>query len=259
MAGSLAVHAASAATAIAVPGAWRLAASAMVANHVVLTGAGLWPRSSWLGRNLTRLDEPGDRVALTFDDGPDPEVTPAVLDRLDRAGARASFFCIGKRAEREPDLVREIAARGHRVENHTYSHANGFYFYGRGAMEREVDRAQALLGELTGREPRLVRAPAGIRNPWFQPVLEARGLVLASWTRRGFDTVARDPRAVAARLTRSLSAGDVLLLHDSGGAERRATVIETLDAVLAAIDAAGLRAAPFEPPGATARGDGAAA
>ena len=76
-------------------------------------------------------------VALTFDDGPHPEVTPAVLDLLDQAGARATFFCVGRRAEAHPDIVAAIRERGHGVENHTYSHPNGFAFMARaGSGER---------------------------------------------------------------------------------------------------------------------------
>jgi hypothetical protein len=110
---------------IAEPGYWRWALGAVLANHAVLTVAGLWPRSHWLGPNWTRLPAvaaAGNEIAVTFDDGPDPLVTPQVLDLLDSFAVKATFFCIGVKAARYPDLCREIVRRGHAVENHSQRH-----------------------------------------------------------------------------------------------------------------------------------------
>lgn len=253
---SAALHAGAAVGAAFYPQHWPVAAAAVVADHVVLAAAGMWPRSRLLGPNLCRLPESaGTSVALTFDDGPDPEVTPRVLDRLEAAGARASFFCVGRHAATHPEIVREVAARGHRVENHSYTHRNGFAFHGPRRLGRDIDRAQALLSELAGAPPRWFRAPAGIRSPWLDPVLAGRGLRLASWTRRGFDAVARDPARVARRLLSGLSARDVLLLHDGTMLRRppRArTVLDVLPVLLDAIAAAGLRPVALPAPEALA-------
>ena len=145
------------------PSWWPWLLGALLANHAVLA-AGMHPRSQWAGRTLVRLPGPEGRawsnqVALTFDDGPDPAVTPWVLDLLDAHGARASFFCIGQRAAAHPALVREIARRGHRVENHTWSHPCGFAAMGPRAMQREVRQAQAALTSLAG-------AALGARPGW---------------------------------------------------------------------------------------------
>jgi peptidoglycan/xylan/chitin deacetylase (PgdA/CDA1 family) len=191
------------------------------------------------------------KVALTFDDGPDPVVTPRVLARLEERGVHATFFCIGRRAEEHPGLVAEIARRGHRVENHSYRHSAAFCFLGPRAIGRELDRAQAALMRQAGSAPRWFRAPAGLRNPWLDGALLPRGLELVSWTRRGFDTVSSEPDAVVRRLTRGLAARDVLVLHD-GGAARTAggapVVLEALPRLLDALDAAGLSAIPLPPP-----------
>src|SRR5580658_1008671 len=88
---------------------WPLALGALVANHIILALGGLLPRSRLLGPNLTRLPGGNDRVALTIDDGPDPDVTPAVLDLLAEYGVRATFFCIGDRVAKHPQLARRIA------------------------------------------------------------------------------------------------------------------------------------------------------
>jgi peptidoglycan/xylan/chitin deacetylase (PgdA/CDA1 family) len=230
------------------PSWWRVAVGCLVADHLSLAAAGLWPRSRLTGPNLVRL--PAGRaaageVALTFDDGPDLEVTPAVLDLLDRHGARASFFAIGRKAEAHPELVAEIARRGHRVENHSYRHSHRFSLLGPWAAGRELDRAQRVLAAAAGRPPVWFRAPAGLRSPFLELVLAPRGLHLVSWTRRGFDTVTGDPARVAARLTRGLRGGDVLLLHDGGGArtaDGRPVVLAALPRLLAAIADRGLRA-----------------
>jgi len=235
------------------PRSWRLALGVAVADHLVLLAASLTPGSALLGSNLRHLGAAAARrgeVALTFDDGPDPRVTPRVLDLLEAAGARASFFLIGHRAAAHPDLAREIARRGHRIENHTWSHPHGFAFGGPAAMGQEIDRAQRLLTDLGGRPPAWFRPPAGIRNPMLAGVLAPRHLGLASWTRRGFDGVRADPGAVARRLTRGLAGGDVLLLHDGSslvGADGRqaGTVLAALPRVLDSLGRRGLTAVPL--------------
>jgi peptidoglycan/xylan/chitin deacetylase (PgdA/CDA1 family) len=243
---SIGCHLAAAAAFAAEPAWWPWCVAALVLNHAVITTAGLWPRSSWLGSNLRSL--PADavarrEVAITIDDGPDPLVTPAVLDLLDAHGARATFFCIGEQAERHPELCREIVARGHSVQNHTQRHSHLFAFSGPQGFASEIDRAQQTLVRITGQRPTFFRAPAGFRNMFLAPVLDKRNLQLVSWTRRGYDTVRSNPADVLARLTRKLAAGDILLLHDNS-AERspsgRPAMLKVLPELLRRIDAAGL-------------------
>jgi peptidoglycan/xylan/chitin deacetylase (PgdA/CDA1 family) len=245
---SAALHAAAAAGVVLAPGAWHWALGAVAADHLLLTAAGLWPRSTVLGPNLVRLPEAAAarrEIALTIDDGPDPDVTPAVLDMLDAAGAKASFFCIGARARRHPGLCREIVARGHRVENHGDSHSKAFAAFGPGRLRADIAAAQAALHEITGQAPRFFRPTAGLRSPLLDPVLSRLGLRLAAWTRRGFDTQDRDATRVYERLARGLAPGDILLLHD-GNAVRapsgRPVIAEVLPRLLADMRAASLAA-----------------
>jgi peptidoglycan/xylan/chitin deacetylase (PgdA/CDA1 family) len=241
---SWAAHGLGAAALVVAPGGWRVVVAALLANHAVIGASGMWPKSRLLGPNLVRLPvSPEAKVALTFDDGPDPQVTPAVLDILDSHRAKATFFSIGRRVEAHPALAAEVLARGHAVENHSYNHPNTFAFGATRSMEREVLGAQDAIERATGRRPRLFRAPAGIRNPWLEPCLAKAGLSLVSWTRRGFDTVSRDAEAVTRRLLRGLRAGDILLLHDGGGARNaagRPVVLETLPRVLDELASRGL-------------------
>jgi len=250
---SVGVHLCAGAAAWAWPGTEWWSLGALAANHAVLTGAGLVPRSRLLGPNLRHLPATESlpaaatgRVALTFDDGPDPEVTPRVLDQLDAAGARATFFCIAETARRHPALTREIVARGHSVQNHSRAHRHHFSLLGPRGFEREIGDAQALLADLTGSLPHCFRAPAGLRNPLLDPVLHRLDLHLVSWTRRGFDTVDGNVGRVLGRLVCGLAARDILLLHDGHarvGAGGRPVVLEVLPVLLDRLRDAGLATA----------------
>ncbi len=242
---SAGVHSAALVTLAVSPNSWPLALGALVANHAAIAAAGMAPRSRLLGPNITRLPSPRPGVmALTFDDGPDPDVTPRVLALLEQAGAVATFFCIGRRAQQHPDLIAAIGAGGHGIENHTFSHHSGFALGRTAALRAEVHRGQVALTAAGAAPPRFFRAPAGMQNPWLPSVLAAEGLSLVSWTRRGFDTVTRDPELVARRLVKNLAAGDILLMHD-GRSARTAhgapVVLEALARVLEHMAARGLR------------------
>jgi peptidoglycan/xylan/chitin deacetylase (PgdA/CDA1 family) len=228
------------------PEIWTWAVAAIVADNVLLTFAGLWPRCALLGANWTSLTQAAaaqGEIAITIDDGPDPVVTPAVLDLLDRYGAKATFFCIGEQVLRYPDLCREIADRGHAVENHSMYHRYYFALLMLGGCYSELKAAQQTLTLITGIRPGFFRAPAGLRNPLLQLVLSRLGLQLASWTRRGFDTVERNSDVVLAKLLDGLKAGDILLLHDGNAARTDIgvpVILEVLPALLDAIAAAKL-------------------
>ena len=254
LAGSLALHAAGALALAVAPRHWRAIAGVLVADHVVLAAASLWPRGTSVGANLSRLPATAARrgeVALTFDDGPDPHVTPRVLDLLDRHGARATFFCIGERVRAHPEIAAEIARRGHRVENHTQTHPHLFACYPASGLRREILDAQASIVRATGQAPRLFRAPAGLRNPLLDWVLFRAGLRLASWTRRGFDALEKNPRRITRRLLAGLSSGDVLLLHDGSTGRNlqrnggNPVVLEVLPRLLDELAARKLRPVPI--------------
>lgn len=235
---SAAWHAGMAVGAATLPAAWPWWLAGIVANHAALTTAGLLPRCDWLGPNLRRLPFSAaaqHQIAITIDDGPNPQITPLVLDLLDRAGAKASFFCIGDALRAQPLLAREIIARGHSIQNHTQRHSHQFAFLWPAGFRREISAAQHTIAELTGHQPRFFRAPAGLRNPLLQPVLDELGLTLMSWTRRGFDTVTADAQKVFARLTDGMAAGDIVLLHDGNAAQTsngHAVILEVLPRLL---------------------------
>lgn len=229
------------------PAIWPWALAIVVADNLLLTFGGLWPRCSWVGPNLTSLPPAAAarrEMAITIDDGPDPDITPAVLDLLDRYGAKATFFCIAEKAKRYPDLCRDIVKRGHTVENHSMYHEYHLPFLLPGGWFSELNAAQETLTAITGSRPVFFRPPAGLRNPMLDPVLSRLDLSLASWTRRGYDTINKDPNQVLEKLLNGLKAGDILLLHDGNAARTDAgkpVILEVLPVLLDAIATAQLR------------------
>lgn len=227
---------------------WPWAVGTLVANHALLTAAGLWPRSTMLGSNMRHLSSKAraaKQVTITIDDGPHPQVTPAVLDILDASNVKASFFCVGRAVEAYPQLAREMVMRGHSIENHSYAHPHHFSLMGINALKTEISKAQDAIFQTTGYQPRYFRAPAGLRSPLLDPVLQNLDLKLVSWTRRGFDTVTQDPDKVRKRLEHKLQAGDILLLHDGNCAMTswgQPVILEVLPKLLDKLKNSGLQA-----------------
>ena len=230
------------------PNLWPLALTVFIANHLLIATLGLLPRSNWLGSNWTKLPVASvfrKEVALTIDDGPDPVITPQVLDILDRYQVKATFFCIGNKAARHADLSREIIRRGHAIENHSQQHRHYFSLLGLRGFAREIKAAQATLLKTTGKQPQFFRAPAGLRNPFLAPVLQSLNLQLVSWTVRGFDTQVKDANKVKNKLLAKLEAGAILLLHDGNAAYTNANIPVILAVLPSLIEAANERGLHF--------------
>lgn len=155
-------------------------------------------------------------VALTFDDGPDPHITPQLLRLLARHGARATFFICGLAARRHPDIVRTIAAEGHGVGAHGWDH-RPLLGLPDGELRRQVDRPLALLDDLTGRHVRWFRPPWGAAAPSTVDDLRRRGVATMLWSAEGLDWHLTDPAAIVMRTERDLDTGGVILLHDAVG------------------------------------------
>lgn len=152
-------------------------------------------------------------VMLTFDDGPCPETTPAVLDVLRKHNAKAIFFVIGKQAEAHQQLLQRIVAEGHEVGNHTYHHHPKYIFATTARYERELELCRAAM-EKAGVETRLFRPPLGVTNPTIAHAVQRLGYKVAGWSVRSFDTRGESRQRVFARVARQLKPGAVVLLHD---------------------------------------------
>ncbi len=198
-----------------------------------------------IGVRRTLGDAASDgEVALTFDDGPHPEGTPAVLEKLASARARATFFVVAEQVARRPELVGEIAAAGHSVAVHGERHRNLLRVAPR-TFAAELDRASEAITDAAGREPTHYRPPYGIFSWPALRIVRERGLEPLLWSRWGHDwRGGRAPEKIADEVTGDLAAGDVLLLHDadfySAGGSWRGTVA-ALPRVLEEIERRGLR------------------
>lgn len=197
---------------ILLPFGFRLALAPLVLFSLACLVAPFLPRLSFFLPIISR----GPRrpaVALTFDDGPDPEVTPLILDLLDRYQARATFFVIGVNAERHPELVREILGRGHTIGNHTHHHSTFVMLQGQRTLRREISTAQRVLKGF-GVTPRAFRPPVGITNPHLRRILLEEGMFCVNFSCRALDRGNRRVAGLAARLLAQASPGDIILLHD---------------------------------------------
>ena len=180
---------------------------------------------------------------LTFDDGPHPEGTRAVLEALARADARATFFLVGEQVERWPRVAAEIAAAGHEIALHGYRHRNLLRRTPR-EVARDLDRALTIIADATGREPRCYRPPYGVFSTGGLLLARRRGWLPLLWSRWGRDWERRaTPESIARRATKGLAAGDVVLLHDadhysSSGSWRKTAA--ALPSILDAVTALGL-------------------
>lgn len=187
---------------------------AALAGYLLPGLAGAWPA---MRRPLGVEDRTasGRGYALTFDDGPHPQGTPAVLEILERERVRATFFLVGEQVLRDPALAREIADAGHTVGLHCHRHRNLLRLTPWQVRE-DVDRAQESIAAGTGRSPRLYRPPYGVLNAYALRLARARGWRTLLWSHWGRDWEARaTPASIAARVTDGAGEGAVLLLHDA--------------------------------------------
>jgi peptidoglycan/xylan/chitin deacetylase (PgdA/CDA1 family) len=223
------------------PQYWSWLLAIFIINHLIISAVGLLPRSDWLGPNWTKLPQAAmhrNEIALTIDDGPEPLVTQQVLEILERYQVKATFFHIGDNAMQHSELCREIIERGHAIENHSQRHKLHFSLLGSSAIRREITDGQETISRITGIRPQFFRAPAGLRNPFLEPVLSRLGLRLVSWSVRAFDTKNRDAENVKNKLIAGLRPGAIILLHDGNAARTKAGVPIILNVLPTLLEAA---------------------
>src|SRR5262249_40174528 len=147
-----------------------------------------FPQLSLFGRFICRGNGALRRVALTFDDGPDAQSTPALLDLLRTERLQAAFFCVGRRVETERELAARIVRDGHLLENHSFAHSNLTNFFSVGRLRTELEQTQAAVQQATGLAPKLFRPPMGLSNPRVFRAARLLGLKVIGWSARGLDT-----------------------------------------------------------------------
>lgn len=184
--------------------------------YLVLLLDGIFrPASPWLMPVISHGPRDVPAVALSFDDGPDAEVTREVLDILKSDGARATFFTIGRHLDSHPDIAARIHAEGHQLGNHSYDHSSMLNFARAPAMQAEILRGAGAVQRITGKtSPPLYRPPFGLKNPPLAKVAGRLGLKVVAWSLRSHDTLHQNPQAIAGRVLSRVRPGDIILMHD---------------------------------------------
>jgi peptidoglycan-N-acetylglucosamine deacetylase len=192
----------------------------------------------------------GTMVALTFDDGPDPLYTPQVLELLKTMDVKATFFVVGSKVDRHPEIVAQIAADGHTIGNHSYSHRN-LTRLSTFQLVLEIDRTQDAIERACGQRPHLFRPPRGMGSPELFRLLAERDMTLALWSKSSYDWVQPGPSGMVSSLGRAVKAGDILLFHDSGDFFRssgatRVGMLRALPGIIVALRNRGLHMATMD-------------
>jgi peptidoglycan/xylan/chitin deacetylase (PgdA/CDA1 family) len=220
---------------------WLFAAPAVLATGAGLTVYGaVHPRAQLFGPTICRTASPRE-LAITFDDGPNPSITPQLLDLLDRYKARSTFFLIGRFVRECPALVREISARGHLIGNHTQTHPNLFWL-GPAQIRGELRRCQDAIANAAGAPPKWFRPPFGLRNPGLAGAARELDLRVVMWSLLPGDWRAKTDEWLIGRMepiaSRAKDAGsgtrrggDVLCLHDGSHRRQNAGRTHTLAAL----------------------------
>lgn len=180
---------------------------------IVLSIGVLFMQFNYFLPSMTKLNS--DLCLLTFDDGPDPEITPEILNILKRHDVAALFFVIGKKAEDYPELVLRIQNEGHLLGNHSYDHNIFMSMYTRKSLREDIGKAQESIEQITGKRTHYFRPPIGYTNPRYAKVLSEKSLLCVGWTLRSYDSVFKQPKKLAQRLIKGIRPGTIVLLHDN--------------------------------------------
>lgn len=188
------------------------------------------------GITVSRVSVPNKLVALTFDDGPHPSLTPKLLDILSRTGAKATFFVLGQNVNRYPDIVRRADADGHEIASHSYSHVN-MNICGQAKVFSELDSTAAAIQKATGKTPTLLRPPYGNMKTDMRSKVNAKyGYHIVIWDVDPLDWRKPGAGVVAQRLVKGTRPGSILLAHDI-----HASTVDAMESTITSLKAQGYR------------------
>ncbi len=209
-------------------GFWLASASAALA--VTAGWHSMSPRSQLYGRTFIGVKPDSRLLALTYDDGPNDKWTPALLDVLARHDVQATFFMMGQHVQQQPAIARAVAAAGHVIGNHTYTHPN-LIFSSAAQLLAQLDDCDRVLTEVVGEHSNLFRPPFGGRLPDVLRTARAKGYLPVMWSVTAYDWRPYSPEKIEQTVARQIRGGDVILMHDGGhrspDTDRSATVDAT--------------------------------
>jgi len=194
---------------------WSYFLLAFISLFITMFGSGLIQWNYHVKSLHSNKSINKNQVAITFDDGPNFEFTPKILHLLNKYNAKATFFCVGKHIEDQPELFKNIIDQGHTVGNHTYSHATNFGFLKTTKVISELQKTNDIVNNLTGLSMNFYRPAFGVTNPRIKKAIKIIGLQSIGWNIRSLDTTSRSSEKILLRITKKISKGDVILLHDT--------------------------------------------
>lgn len=212
-----------------------------IAASGVLLGPTLVRNCQWYGPIVRGFSTDQREVWLTIDDGPDPQNTPEILDLLTRYNATATFFCIGEKIAKWPHLAKAIAAEGHQLQNHTFTHPTGSFWAATPKRARqEIERCRLIIADTVGITPTQFRTPVGLSNPFVHAEVERAGLSMIGWSIAALDGIPHEPNRVVQKILHSFFPGGIILLHEGALCGMpQGTRARTLESILQGLEAQG--------------------
>lgn len=192
--------------------------------------------SDFFVKTFSRGNVKGNSVALTFDDGPIPGLTTRIAEILAAHQVKATFFCIGKRVDEHPQMVKQLHEQGHLIGNHSYLHGNLFPLQSKARLRSELTKTDDAIEKATGVRPTYFRPPYGVTNPNLAAAIQSGGYITAGWSIRSMDSMIKDETKLFNKITRKIQAGDIILFHDYSE-----TTIHVLPRILEYIAKTGLK------------------
>ncbi len=200
-----------------------------ILTGTILTYYAVMPANNFYGTVFSHVQTTKKIVALTFDDGPYPPYTDQLLVLLKEYDVPATFFIVGKNAEKHPETLRNIVAEGHQIGNHTYHHVD-LLKADRDTIVKEIDRTNEVIASIVGFQPHVVRPPHGFRDPVVMEVMKEKKLTVVGWSVMSRDWLNPGIDMIVNRTMAKITNGSIILLHDGDGIAQEASRMQTLAA-----------------------------
>jgi peptidoglycan/xylan/chitin deacetylase (PgdA/CDA1 family) len=221
------------------PNFWFLIGGVVVVFVLVTAYGSVQIQANYFVDSINHGENTG--IALTFDDGPDPNITPQILKILEQHNLTGTFFIIGKKADTHPELLKEIHQKGHIIGNHSFSHSPYLPFFSTNKLKADIQHCSDIIKTLTGSETQLFRPPFGVTNPRYAKMLKQLELQSIGWNIRSLDTIFKSPKQLFKRITKKIEKGSILLFHDT-----QQVTLQTLPELIRYCEEEGIKILPLD-------------